>query len=356
MNAVGRVALVGFGLGGSVFHAPFIAAERRLDLVAVVTSDPARQADVVARYPGASVLTSFDGLLARIAEIDVVVISTPNAGHTALAEAVLNAGRHVVVDKPVAPSAAEVRGLAELAERVGRQVIPFQNRRWDGDFRTVTALIAAGDLGTLHRLESRYERWQPYLPSGPGRAWKRHAGPGSGNGIIYDLGTHVIDQAVVLFGRPQSVYAEIDIRRPGAEVDDDAFIALLYPGALRVHLWTSAVAADQGPRFRLLGSGGSYVKLGMDVQEAALLAGQAPIGPDWGEESPSAWGQIHAEAGSRPVRTIPGAYQLFYAGLAAYLLDGAAPPVDVADAVLTAEIVDAAQSSARTGLVVALEP
>ena len=281
-QTVGRVALVGYGFGGSIFHAPFIAAEPRLALACVVTADAERQRQVLARYPGVTVLASFEELLGQIDDVDLVVVSTPNSTHVAVADAVLRHSRPVVVDKPVAPTAEEVRGLAELAVANTTVVVPFHNRRWDGDFRTVVALLEGGELGTLHAFESRFERWQPQLPSDPGRAWKRDASPSAAAGIVHDLGTHLVDQAVVLFGRPDAVYAEVAHRRPGGEVDDDAFIALRYADGPRVHLWATALAADQGPRFRLLGGAGAYVKSGMDVQEAALIAGHLPTDPGWG--------------------------------------------------------------------------
>jgi scyllo-inositol 2-dehydrogenase (NADP+) len=360
-RGVGRVALVGYGFGGAVFHAPFIAAEPRLELAAVVTADAGRQATVAARYPGTAVLDRFEDLQARLDDIDLVVISTPNATHVALATAVLAAGRPAVVDKPVAPTPAEIRALATRAHEAGVVVVPFHNRRWDGDFRTVAALVAAGELGRLHGFESRYERWQPQVPTDPGRAWKRSAAPGAAAGILFDLGTHIIDQAVVLFGRPESVYAEVATVRSGAEVDDDIFVALHYPAdasgrpSPRVHLWASAVAAEPGPRFRLLADAEAYVKWGMDVQEAALLAGQAPTEAGWGDEPTSGWGHlVSGDADPRPIRTLPGAYTHFYAGMAACLLDGAAPPVDIADAVTVAEIIDAAYRSGSSRAVVAL--
>jgi predicted dehydrogenase len=254
----------------------------------------------------------------------------------------------VVVDKPVAPTAEATRRLVQLADEVDRVFVPFYNRRWDGDFRTVTAILRSGRLGTIYRFESRYERWQPVIDPGAGRSWKRDPTPGHATGILYDLGTHLIDQAASTFGRPDAVYAEIDGRRPGASVDDDVFLALEYPGGLRAHLWASAVAADRGPRFRLLGSEGAYVKYGMDVQEAALLDGGRPSDSAWGAESPEAWGVMTTGDDSWPEPTLPGAYQLFYEGLAACLVDGAAPPVAAADAVLVAEILEMAQRPYRT--------
>ena len=345
------VALVGYGMGGSVFHAPFIDAEPRLRLVAVVTGNPERGAEALARYPGVRIERELESLLARLDDVDLVVVTTPNASHAAVATAVLAQGRPVVVDKPVTPTSEGTRRLRALAASAGTAVVPFQNRRWDGDFRTVADLVGRDALGTLHTFESRYERWQPQVSP---RAWKNDPEPGAGTGILYDLGTHLIDQAVALFGRPRSVYAEIAVRRPAGRVDDDVFVALGYPGGPRVHLWTSAVAADLGPRFRLLGEAAAYVKHGMDVQEALLVEGHSPREPRWGEEPESSWGEVVVGAERRPVRTLPGAYGLFYAGMASYLLDGAPPPVDIDDAVLTAEIIEAAQASARDGVVAAV--
>ena len=325
-----------------------------LELAAVVTSDVRRRSAVRDRYPNTDVVPTFDDLLTRIDQVDLVVISTPNHTHVALAEAVLSAGRHVVLDKPIAPSASEARRLVERAREAGRLLVPFHNRRWDGDFRTVRGLLGSGRLGTLHRVESRYERWRPDADSGPLRSWKRDPTPGHATGILYDLGTHLIDQVVVMFGRPDAVYAELDVRRPGAQVDDDVFVALHYPGNLRVHLWASAVAAERGARFRLLGSRGGYVKFGMDVQEAALQAGARPTGPGWGHEPPESWGSLTTISGRQNEPTLPGDYRCFYTGLAACLIDGAPPPVEPADAVLVAEIIEAAQRSHCTRAVTPL--
>jgi scyllo-inositol 2-dehydrogenase (NADP+) len=346
-----RVALVGYGMGGSLFHAPFIAADPRLDLAVVVTADPDRRASVRARYPDTTLTGTVEDLLLRLDDVDLVVVSTPNATHQPIAEAVLSRRCPVVVDKPVTASAEGTRHLAALADAVGTAVIPFQNRRWDGDFRTVVGLVGSGELGPLHTFESRYERWQPQISRARDRAWKNDPGEGPGVGILFDLGSHLIDQAVMLFGRPAGVYAEIAVRRAGSRVDDDDFVDLRYPNGPRVHLWMSAVAADQGPRFRLLGGDSAYVKTGMDPQEAMLSAGHAPTEPGWGEEPPDSWGHIVNGSERRAVPTLAGAYQFFYAGVASSLLDGDPPPVDIADAITTAEIVEAAYRSSRSGAV-----
>jgi scyllo-inositol 2-dehydrogenase (NADP+) len=349
-----RVALVGYGMGGSLFHAPFITLEPRLDLTVVVSANRERQVALQARYPKTRVMRSVEDLLDHLDDIDLVVVSTPNSTHEEIAEAVISRHCALVVDKPVTPTANATRRLAGLAIAAGTAIVPFQNRRWDGDFRTAVSLLRRGDLGTLLTFESRYERWQPEVSSNPDRAWKNDTQKGAGTGILFDLGSHVIDQAVVLFGRPQAVYAEVAVRRAGSHVDDDAFVALHYSSGPRVHLWTSAVAADRGPRFRLLGDVSAYVKTGMDVQEAALSEGRAPSEPDWGVEPPISWGHLVAGSERRAVPTINGAYQLFYADLASFLLDGKPPPVDIADAITTAEIIEAAYLSSRSGRVESL--
>jgi scyllo-inositol 2-dehydrogenase (NADP+) len=349
-----RVALVGYGMGGSLFHAPFIAADPRLDLAVVVTANAERRAAVLARYPGTVVAGTVEDLLGRLDDVDLVVVSTPNSTHAGIAEAVISRNRPVVVDKPATATADGTRQLAALAESAGTAIIPFQNRRWDGDFRTVVALVESDALGALDTFESRYERWQPQVSRAPDRQWKNDPRDGAGVGILFDLGTHLIDQAVMLFGRPEAVYAEVAVRRNESHVDDDVFVALRYPNGPRVHLWMNAVAADRGPRFRLLGDTSAYVKSGMDVQESLLSEGHAPTEPRWGEEPQTSWGHIDTGAERRAVPTLAGAYQLFYAGVASCLLDGAPAPVDIGDAITTAEIIEAAYLSSRSGAIESL--
>lgn len=339
-----KVALVGYGLGGSVFHAPLIDATPGLSLSAVVTGNPGRRVEVRSKYPRTAVLATLDELLAEAGEWDLVVVTTPNASHFAVAEAVVAAGVTVVIDKPVTPTSAEAQRLADLAAERGVGVIPYHNRRWDGDFLTVSELVGSGRLGRIWRFESRFERWRPDPPA-PG-SWKYDPNQ-PGNGILYDLGSHLVDQALRLFGLPSTVYAE-QLRRTG-DVDDDTFIALRYEAGPVVHLWASSTAAQLGPRFRVLGSEAAYVKYGMDPQEEALRSGQSPGTPGWGEEPPALWGRLGTLEAGGPLPTRPGAYPDFYAGVADHLLHGAPPPVAIEDAVAGLRILEAALRSADSG-------
>ncbi|WP_447004182.1 Gfo/Idh/MocA family protein [Saccharothrix isguenensis] len=336
-----RTALIGYGLGGAAFHAPFLSTTPGLTLSAIVTSNPDRRAEAASRYPGTELIASLDDVWRRAAEFDLVVITTPNRFHAAHARTALGHGLNAVVDKPFAPSAPEARDLAALAASRGLLLAPFHNRRWDGDFRTVARLIDEGALGDVHRFESRFERWRPEIKD----SWKESGDPADLGSIAFDLGTHLVDQAVALFGRPTTVYAEIRTLRPGARAHDDAFIALTHPSGTVSHLWASALAASLGPRFRVLGNRSAYVKHGMDPQEEALKAGRTPGGEGWGEDPVDQWGVLDTE----PVPTEPGAYQQFYAAIAA-----GQSPVPTADAITGLEILQAALESARTGATVSL--
>jgi predicted dehydrogenase len=326
-----RVALIGYGTGGAVFHAPLISAAAELELAAVVTADPDRQASVRSRYPWAAVLS--DPAQVWADSYDLAVITTPNARHVPLARAALDAGIPVVVDKPVAPTAAEARSLAG-----GPLVVPFHNRRWDGDFRTVARLSAEDTLGRVLRFESRFTRWRPQVKPG----WKETADPAAAGGVLYDLGSHLVDQAITLFGPPLDVYAELDVRRPGAVAADDAFVALTHSGGVRSHLWMSALSADLGPRFRVLGDQAAYTTYGLDVQEEQLRDGTGPGDQGYGVTPPEAYGMLGTPGKARPHRTEPGRYQDFYPQVAAAIRGTAPPPVTLDDAVTGLEVIETA--------------
>jgi predicted dehydrogenase len=344
------VALLGYGLAGAAFHAPLIAADPRLRLAAIVTRDEERRAAAAVAHPEAALLSSAEEVWERADELGLAVVATPNRTHVPLARAALTAGLPVVVDKPLAATADEARALVAEARQAGLLLATFQNRRWDGDVLTVRRLIEAGELGQVLRFESRFERWRPEIKQG----WRELAGAEEAGGTLYDLGPHLIDQALVLFGPVRSVYAERDVRRADAAVDDDAFVALTHASGVRSHLWMSAVAADLGPRLRVLGDRAAYVKHGLDIQEAALRAGGSPSQPGWGEEPEDRWGVVGAGEDWRPVPTEPGRYQAFYGGVAAALLDGAPSPVPGDEVVAALELLDAARRSAAEGVVVAV--
>ncbi|PRX01510.1 UNVERIFIED_ORG: putative dehydrogenase [Actinomadura viridilutea] len=343
--------MVGYGTGGAVFHAPLISSVPDLRLAAVVTSDPERQRAVRSRYPDARVLDTADRLWESTGAYDLVVIAAPNRLHVPLARDALTCDIPVVVDKPVAATAAEARSLAALSAVRGLPVIPFHNRRWDGDFRTVRRLVGSGALGHVLRYESRFERWRPQ----PKASWKESADPRDAGGILYDLGSHLIDQAVHLFGRPRQVYAEIDVRRRGAAAADDAFVALTHEDGVRAHLWMSATAAQHGPRFRVLGDRAAYTVFGMDVQEDALRRGLTPADADWGAAPPRSYGRVGTPGADRAEPTDRGAYQEFYAEVARTLRGEAPPPVSLTDAITGLEVIEAAIRSAREGRVVSLQ-
>jgi scyllo-inositol 2-dehydrogenase (NADP+) len=340
-------------MAGEGLHAPLIESVEGLDLAAVVTSDPDRRRRAAAAHPAATLVGSTAALWPAVGDLGVqlAVVAAPNRAHVPVALEALAAGLHVVVDKPLAVTGEEGRRVVAEADRHGSVLSVFHNRRWDGDFLTVRKLLGDGVLGDVWRLESRFERWRPERVDG---AWRERADPAEGGGVLLDLGSHLIDQAIVLLGRPHTVYAELGRRRARAGVDDDTFLALGHVSGAVSHLWASSVAARLGPRFRALGSRAGYVVHGMDVQEAALLAGERPGSPGWGEAPPSRWGTVGTGDDVEPVPTERGDYRRFYEGMVAAVAGGAPPPVPPEDALLTLEVIDAARRSATRGEVVTL--
>ncbi len=346
-----RVALLGFGLAGRVFHAPVLAAVPGLAVALAVTADPDRAAQARADVPDAEVLPSADAVWRRAAEVDLVVVATPHRTHVPLGLAAVRAGLPVVVDKPLARSAAEGAPLVSAAADAGVLLSVYQNRRWDADARTARRLLAEGAVGAPLRLETRFERWRPQVGSG----WRESGGAEEGAGLLLDLGSHQVDLARSLLGPVVRVYAELDVRRPGATAEDDVLLALTHAGGARSTHWLSATAAHAGPRLRLLGSAGAYVHPDLDGQEGALRAGVGP-GSGWGEVPPERWGRLGAGIDAAPVRPDPGDYRLFYAGVQDALRDAGPPPVDPRDALAALRVLDAARVSAREGRTAALDP
>lgn len=331
-----RTGVIGFGTSGRVFHAPFIAANPEFSLDVIVTANPARRETASQLHPGTQLLSTVDDLFERAGDLDLVVIGSPSGTHVTLAHAALDAGLAVVVDKPFAVTEAEGRGVIEKAERLGLLLTVFQNRRWDGDFLTLKKLVNAGALGGVRRFESRFETWKP----DQAKAWKAKATAAEGGGVLYDLGSHLIDQAIQLFGPIDDVYAEVLTRREDGAADDDAFVSLHHGSGVRSHLWMNYLAAQVGPRFRVLGSAAGYTKWGLDGQEEALKAGMLPVDDDFGVEPELGWGALGIDGFLKPVPAEPGNYGAFYAGLADAMLRGASAPVDPWDSLRVVEIIE----------------
>ncbi len=343
--------MIGFGLGGASFHAPLIAATQGMALATIVTANPERRAHAVRDYPGVQVVADPDWLWRHAADHDLIVISTPNRSHVPLALQALSVGLPVVIDKPFAPTVAEARQVIAAAQAKQLLVSAYHIRRWDSECLTLRRLMEQGVLGRVLRFESRLERWRPEAKGG----WKERGAPGEAGGLLYDIGSHLIDQALHLFGPVREVYAELDIRRPGVEADDDVFVALKHANGVRSHLWTSCLAAQPGPRMRVMGDRAAFVKQRGDLQEAALRAGERPGRSGWGEEPPERWGILSDGAHQQAIQSERGAYQNFYAQIVSALRDGAPPPVDAADVVAGLEIIEAAQHSSRRRSVVRLD-
>ncbi len=330
-----RVLLVGYGLGGRVFHAPLLAADSAFSLDGVVTSNSSRAAEVVARYPNTEVLTSASAAFAS-GRFDLAVISTPPNTHYALAEAALSAGLHVVVDKPFVADPADGERLIEQATSAGRMLTVFHNRRWDSDFLTLRRVIESGDLGEVVEFESRWDRWRP---AGL-RSWKNDLSLAEGAGLLADLGSHMIDQAIQLFGPVEEFWGETARHAAGpGEADDSALVSLRHHSGVRSRVSATLFAALPSPRFRLLGTEAAFEKWGNDSQEASLAAGVDPSDPAYGVEPHETWGAIGTADSTKAVPAERGAYPEFYRGVAAAIAGGTPPPVDPADAVEVMRII-----------------
>jgi predicted dehydrogenase len=347
MSAPLRVAIAGYGLAGEVFHAPLVSATPGLSLVAVTTSDARRAERARATHPGVAVFADADELLRQAgADLDLLVVATPNRLHVPIARAALTRRVAVVMDKPLAPAAAPAAALVDEFEAAGVAFTVFQNRRWDGDFLTVRQIVEAGELGSVTRFESRYERFRPTVDAA---GWRERAAAEEGGGLLLDLGAHLVDQALTLFGYPERVYAEVAARRPGARVDDDVFVALEHAGGVRSHLWMSAIAPLGGRSLRASGTRGGVETPGLDPQEDQLAAGLAPGDDGWGAGEPARWVD---ESGERTLPIERGAYEAFYAGVRDALTDGTAMPVDPRDSVAALRVIEAARRSAQSAEII----
>lgn len=336
------VGLIGFGVAGRAFHAPIIHAVPGLRLAAILQRSSCSAAEL---YPQARIVRSIEELLA-VESIRLVAIATPNDSHFSYAKQSLEAGRDVVVDKPFTTTLGEAQQLVALAERLGRLITVYQDRRWDGDFQTVCGLLAGGELGRLVRFESYYDRFRPNLRPG---AWREKPGPGSG--ILFDLGPHLIDQALFLFGPPQMVEADVRIERDSCVTDDAFDIVLHYSNGLRAALHATMLAAVSRPHYVLLGTEGSFVKYALDPQEALLRAGQAPGGANWGVDPEENWGTLTLSDGTittkRSVPTARGDYRGFYENVRDAILGRAALVITPSHAINVMRVLELARGSSE---------
>jgi len=330
-----RVALLGYGFAGKTIHAPLIRSVAQLELVQVMSGKEAR---VHADLPGMVVTASADDVFGNPA-VDLVVIATPNSTHFDLASRAMSAGKHVVIDKPFTVTCAEGRDLIATAANRGLLLSVFHSRRWDADFLTIRKLLASGELGDVMLFESHYDRYRPVVQN----RWREQAGPGSG--IWFDLGSHLVDQALQLFGPPDSMDADLGIQREGGTAIDYFHVVLHY-GRMRAILHGSNLVAAETARFQIHGMAASFVKYGMDTQEPALRRGQLPGSPGWGEDPRH--GTLTTPAGSRTVETIAGDYRRYYEAIRDAVQKGTPNPVTPEDALAVVEVLNGLHDTIRT--------
>jgi predicted dehydrogenase len=343
-----RAGIIGFGVSGSVFHAPTISALEGFQLAAIVSDRPDHLRLAGRRYPTARLWSDVEAFFAQVSELDVVTVSVPADLHDLYARRLIDAGVPVVVEKPIANTSTAALDLIEYAAASGAFLTCFQNRRWDGDYLTARSLIENGGLGRVTRYVSRFEAPQFDVSDG----WRENPSPTLAGGVLYDLGAHLVDQALQLFGDVQEVYAETAISRPGARIDDDSFMSLLFANGVRAHLEMSKASAKPAARFHVVGTEGTYTKWGLDPQEGQLQSGVSPLDPAYGVSQDAS--VLTTRAGDQPVALRAGDYREFYRGVAKALRDGAPPPVDPTDSASAVRILEAARQAAASHAVVKL--
>ena len=335
-----NVGLVGFGFASKVFHAPVIRAVEGLRLTTIVRRSGTGDPD----YADVEFVRSLDELLTR--PIDLIVVATPNTSHHPIAKQSLLAGHHVVVDKPFTVTLAEAEELVRLGKETQRVLSVYQERRYTGDCVTVQKVISEGLLGRIVTFEHHFDRFRPELKPPPG-AWREQRLPGSG--VWYDLGPHLLDYALLLFGIPQAIGADIRIERDGAVVDDAFDVTLVYP-RMRALLRGSMLAAGPAPTFVVHGTRGSFIKYGQDPQESALKAGQTPAMPNWDLESPEMYGRLTTPEGTRAVPTVPSSFTRYYENIRDVILgktDLAVTPAQALDVMRGLELAVASSRQRR---------
>jgi scyllo-inositol 2-dehydrogenase (NADP+) len=335
-----NVGLIGFGLAGRSFHAPVISAVPGLRLAAILQRTGS---DAAAAYPNARIVRSLDELL-TVTDVPLIVIAAPNETHAPFARQCLAAGRDVVVDKPFATSYDEAADLVRFAQKSGRLLTVYQNRRYDGDFQAVRELVASGQLGRIVRFETNYDRFRPNLKP---NAWREQRVPGSG--ILFDIAPHLIDHTMMLFGVPEAVTADIRTEREGGLADDAFDVTFHYPGSMRAVLSSNILAASQRPRFLLFGTKGALLKQTFDPQEINLRAGKIPKDGPWAPEPQENWGLLTLSDGTETTqRRVPSGiqdYRDYYANVRDTLLGQAQPAVTLQQALNVMRALELARES-----------
>jgi scyllo-inositol 2-dehydrogenase (NADP+) len=346
MNKQIVTALASFGMSGKVFHAPLLSVHPGFKLKTVVERNKFEAKSI---YPDIQVAQSFSDLL-NDDEIELIIVNTPDNTHAEFANKALKAGKHVVVEKPFTQQTSQGEALLNEARYRGKTLTVFQNRRWDGDFLTVQKIISQGVLGKVVEYEARFDRYRNSIQQG---SWKESAS--SGSGTLYNLGSHLIDQALVLFGFPEGVYANIHKRRAGSEIDDFFSVQLMYPDK-SVTVKASYLAKQPGPRFLIHGTHGSFIKFGLDPQEDALKNGVLPGTEGWGRESEELWGTLNFEKDGQKyndkIETLPGNYPAFYDNLYDNIIHQKAIAVRPQEAIRVIEVIEAAAESAEDGKII----
>lgn len=338
MSSTIRVGILSFGMSGKVFHAPLLHVNSNFKIRKVLQRSAN---DVLKWYPYVQVVRNAKDII-NDPDIDLVLVNTPDPTHYEFTRAALEAGKHVVVEKPFVHEIEEAEKLIELAHRKNRILTVFQNRRWDGDFLTVQNIVQSNVLGRIVTYEAHFDRYRNFIRD----SWKEKASFKTSN--LYNLGSHLIDQALILFGMPEAVYADIRKQRDGADVDDYFDLNLYYPN-LKVTLKSGYLVREEGPRYMIHGTEGSYVKYGIDPQEEALTEGLLPSVTGWGEEDKSKWGILNTTMNNvhfrEPVKTVPGSYPKFYELLYETLVNGSALAVKPEESLNGLKIIRAAYES-----------
>ena len=342
-----NTGIVGFGLSGKVFHAPFIQAHPGFELKSIMTSGE----EAKKKYPNINIARQFDELLNDPA-LGLIIICSPNEFHFDQAKQAMEAGKHVILEKPITPTANQAEELFRISKKNQRQLFPFQNRRWDGDFLTLQHILREGYLGRVLDLETHFDRYTPQVGRASWRYSKKEAG-----GTFYDLGVHLIDQVVVLFGKPEAVFCRLFNQRENSVVDDSFDLKLVYPD-LNVTVKAGVFVKEPGPRFAVHGTLGSFVKYGLDPQEGGLRKGKKPESPGWGSEPKRQWGLLHTEFKGKKIRgryeTLPGNYRAFFDNVHDVLKKGAEPAIKPGEVLTTLAIIEKAIESDKTMSVINL--